>query len=415
MVQVIKTENPQGKLSEMLGMSLGQGIGNGLNTYFANKSLKSVVDNPELKNAPFSKKLQELISAASPYGETGQQVLQNWLLAGQQEAQESEAKKQEILQMKKGQALSNYFGGKDLSEKESSLFSPAEFVAMHKAKNPKPSGGITAQPIRPEQINAIEQVIKQNPNATADELAIAMGKAGVEPIYSNPYIENRRRDIENKTNANAAETKIVNANDVKFHEESREYADSIRKEAKTAKQRLDTIKPIIEDVKAGKIKPTSWANIFRFFGNTGNKLADAVLSGKEANLLAAVPEFLEGRKELFGVRLSDADLKLLQDKLPDISKSKEANLQILNLMEKYANRALLRQEAAEKVIEEKGVQTKSGKLRPLNYENLVENEYDKILQEEENGVMMQLPDGRQVPIQRDKLKEAEKLGAKRMS
>ena len=30
MVKYITTENPQGKLSEMLGMSLGEGIGNGL-------------------------------------------------------------------------------------------------------------------------------------------------------------------------------------------------------------------------------------------------------------------------------------------------------------------------------------------------------------------------------------------------
>ena len=42
MVQVFEEENPQGKLSDMLGMSLGQGIGNGLNT-FSKKSFNLFV------------------------------------------------------------------------------------------------------------------------------------------------------------------------------------------------------------------------------------------------------------------------------------------------------------------------------------------------------------------------------------
>ena len=88
MVQVFEEENPQGKLSDMLGMSLGQGIGNGLNTYFANRSLDSVLHDKALEGAPQSKKLEALRSALSPYGEKGQEIFQQRMQIEQQEMNE---------------------------------------------------------------------------------------------------------------------------------------------------------------------------------------------------------------------------------------------------------------------------------------------------------------------------------------
>lgn len=90
MVQVIETGNPQGKLSEMLGMSLGQGIGNGLNTFFANRSLESVLHDKALENAPKSKKLEALRSALSPYGEKGREMLQQRMQIDQLEMNEAQ-------------------------------------------------------------------------------------------------------------------------------------------------------------------------------------------------------------------------------------------------------------------------------------------------------------------------------------
>ncbi len=94
MVQVIKTDNPQGKLSEALGMSLGQGIGNGLNTFFANRSLESVMHDKSLKDAPQSQKLEAIRTALSPYGEKGQEIFKQRMEIEQQEANEAE---QEVL------------------------------------------------------------------------------------------------------------------------------------------------------------------------------------------------------------------------------------------------------------------------------------------------------------------------------
>jgi len=352
-----------------------------------------------------SEKMGKLQSALAPYGENGRQIFLDRIAIEQQAEKEKQTKIQKA-EAKESQRL--------LFEHQKALQTQKDEAAEARAKLRPAPGGLGGQPVPPDQIEKIEKFISENPDATSDQLALGLAKAGVNPAYTNTYIQNKFKKEENATKIEASEKKIANANDIRFHEESKEYADKTRKEAKTAKERIETIEPIIRDVENGKIKPTSAANFFRFFGKSGEKISEALLTGKEANLLAAVPEFLEGRKDLFGVRLSDADLKLLQDKLPDIAKSPAANLQILNLMKKYAQKSLLRQEAAEKVLEEKGIPTKSGNLRPLGYENLVEKEFDKLEGEEENGILMKLPDGREVPIQRSKIKEAEKLGAKRV-
>lgn len=110
MVQVIETSDPRSKLSDMLGMSLGEGIGNGLNTFFANRSLESVMHDKALEGAPQSKKLEAIRSALSPYGEKGQEIFKQRMQIEQQEMNEAQ---QDVLgRVVEGQKVS----AKDLSK-----------------------------------------------------------------------------------------------------------------------------------------------------------------------------------------------------------------------------------------------------------------------------------------------------------
>ncbi len=110
MVHVIKSENRQGRLAEQLGLDASKDIGDNLNTFFANRSLNSVIQDKALENAPQSKKLEALRSALSPYGEKGQQILQQRMAIEQQEMNE---KQQEVLgRFTEGQKVS----AKDLSK-----------------------------------------------------------------------------------------------------------------------------------------------------------------------------------------------------------------------------------------------------------------------------------------------------------
>lgn len=157
-IQTFETGNARGKLADMLGMSLGQGIGNGLNTFFANRSLNSVLQDKALEGAPQSKKLEAIRSALSPYGEKGQEVFKQRMEIENLEHQEKEKTKQEAKERAKGKALGKYLKGSDLSEEEESLFTPQEFVAMYKARNPKaPAVPVSERPVTDQQRNAIKE------------------------------------------------------------------------------------------------------------------------------------------------------------------------------------------------------------------------------------------------------------------
>lgn len=384
MVQVINTEDPRKKLADALGMSLGQGIGNGLNTFFANRSLESVLQDKGLEGAPQSKKLEAIRSALSPYGEKGQEIFSQRLQIEALDKQEKETAKQEATQKIKGKALGRYLKGEELTPDEQALFTPSEFVAMHKAKNPQPKGGVTSQPIPPDVNQKITEILTQAKDLTADELKNVMDSAGIAPIYSNGYIENRRRTQEKGSE-----------HDIKFHQESEKFEQSLHEHANTAKRQLPLIESGMKSVKEGKVKPSSLANIFSHFGEKGKKISNALLNKDEAALLSSIPDFLEGRKELFGVRLSDADLRLLQDKLPDIGKSKEANLAIFDLMKRAAERAIKLEKTAEEVLEKQGLPYRSGKLRPLGYEREVMKAFNDF--ENNQGTFEKVPPASQYP------------------
>jgi hypothetical protein len=137
MVQHFGTlQNPQGQLADMLGMSLGQGIGNGLNTFFANRSLESVLQDKALEGAPQSKKMEALRSALSPYGEKGQEMLQQRMLIDQQERQEQALAKIED----EKQVLGRILSGEKVSNKEMGKISPENQLKLKEFQQKKQFG-----------------------------------------------------------------------------------------------------------------------------------------------------------------------------------------------------------------------------------------------------------------------------------
>jgi len=121
MVQVIQTENPRGRIAEQLGLALGQGLGKGLNTFYANKALEDVIHDKSNANASTSEKLTKLQSALAPYGELGQQLLGDRLRIEQQAALEQE---QAI--------LGRFSAGEKLTSEDFASLSPRTQMALVK-------------------------------------------------------------------------------------------------------------------------------------------------------------------------------------------------------------------------------------------------------------------------------------------
>jgi hypothetical protein len=248
----------------------------------------------------------------------------------------------------------------------------AQKIAAPKADK-NPIGGLGGIPLTPEESSQIAKVVNDNPDANAEQLEIAFNKSGVKPGSVKDILESRRRGEETKRKETAEGKKQARKEQLDFHKESAKYDEQLEDKARIAKNQIDTIKTIGKAIDSGKVRPSSLANVFKSFGEVGKTFSNAFLSDDEATLLASIPGLLEGWKEVFGVRLSDADLNLLKDKLPDIGKSPEANKAILNIMKSYADKTLLRNKIATDVKE------KNNGLRPLGYADQIEKRYDDMV------------------------------------
>jgi len=188
----------------------------------------------------------------------------------------------------------------------------------------------------------------------------------------------------------------------KDHQESAKYDEKLAHDTEVAKKQIETIKDIEKAIKSGKVQPSSIANIFKDMGKVGNKISEALLSGDEATLIASIPQLLEGWKEIFGVRLSDADLSLLSDKLPSIGKSPEANMAVLKVLKKYGDMTLLRSKISRDIKKE------NDNYRPRGYIDMIQDRFDEMTV----PVRIITPAGKEISIPAYKLEEAIKSGGR---
>lgn len=237
---------------------------------------------------------------------------------------------------------------------------PAQIVASYKAKNPAPKGGVTAQPIPPEHLNKMNEIDAANPRSSPAKRAQLYAEAQIPESSYKFRIESQ-----------GGETEASTKEKTHIHEMSEDYDKDLIKSYKNAKKQIELVKDLKKDVESGKIKPSSISNLLKGYGHWGDKIADAFKSGEEGKLEAAMPQLLEGWKEVFGIRLSDADLRVLQDKLPSLGKSPEANKAVLDIIEKYAKPNIVRYQIARKIKKEN-----SG-YRPIDYIDRIEELYEE--------------------------------------
>lgn len=191
-----------------------------------------------------------------------------------------------------------------------------------------------------------------------------------------------------------------------FHKDSEKFDEKLRESADTARKQIGAVQSIRKEVESGSVSPFSVGSIFK-----GTKIGDFFATASQGKFEASIPILIEGMRELFGVRLTDADLAIVRDKLPQIGKSPEANLAILEVIEKRA------MEAIEKEAIGRDIKARNGKLRPLGYEDEISEELNRRLginDQQSQSVKMLAPNGKTVLIPADKVEEALKKGAKKV-
>ena len=227
-----------------------------------------------------------------------------------------------------------------------------------------------------EEVQAVNQTksSKYDPSEISDETILQLQM--FDPQAAKLIQDQKNSSIKQKSDKEEIERKNKAANrkeQIEFHKESAKYDEDLFEKAKIAKNQQQTITEIDKALDSGNVKPSSIANVFKGMGKIGDKISEAVLNSDEAALLASIPTLLEGWKEMFGVRLSDADLRLLQDKLPSIGKNPKSNKAVLKILKKYSDATLLRSKIAS------DIKSKNGGLRPLGYADRIEERYDEMV------------------------------------
>lgn len=189
-----------------------------------------------------------------------------------------------------------------------------------------------------------------------------------------PYSESAKAILQERQDQKKIEADIAKQNrkeQLEFHKESDAYYNKILDQSDNAKRQISALNQVVDDLKSGKINPNSLANFFKGTGEFGNKISDYFLSPEESKLQTIVPYLLEGWKDVFGVRLSDADLRILEQKLPSIAKSPEANYQVVKIIQKYAKQAVAKGKIANEIV------SQNNGLRPLGFRQMIDERMEK--------------------------------------
>lgn len=330
MVQIIDSENRKGKIQEMLGMSLGKGLGSGLNTYFANRSLESVLHDKALEGAEPSKKLEALRSALAPYGEAGQEMLQQRVAIQQQEMNE---KQQDVL----GRVLS---GEKPEAKDLAKLTPENQLKVLQMHKNKETGRGIYNMLINaglPEETAKLYQGVAENATTgglseivkTAVDLAkrtnVGKGLPGEEM--------NSEEDRELNDILAHQDEGTTPAEKIKRESERFKIGQPIRQEAGTKlrgfsrdKERLG----VLESLNKSEKLPKDFGLLNVDQG--GNLRLPFAASPEAQRFVKTLNEFSASAKDTYGARVTNFDLAQFMKRFPTLLNSEEGRKQILDQM-----------------------------------------------------------------------------------
>lgn len=147
----------------------------------------------------------------------------------------------------------------------------------------------------------------------------------VDKLYETQ--ETKKRDVE----------KYAHEDAVRADERERKVVDKWATEADDAQNALEVAGDMRKALATGDIKrftPYTLANMFF------PEKSSLFMNKSEAEFNSLIPTLMAGKKELFGVRLSDADLKIISNALPRLGIDPKANEAIIGVIEKYAERTI---------------------------------------------------------------------------
>jgi len=164
---------------------------------------------------------------------------------------------------------------------------------------------------------------------------------------------NKRKAVE-KIKDRIADKQIANQKEkVRIDKNQEKTYNKIQNEAEHAESHLKSSAQARKAIASGNVGTKGIGGLKRAFFK-GSKWEEYFKNEDHALLEAAALEDFSGMKDMFGTRLSDADLKVVSGKVVSPYKSNEANLAIIDYREFQDRMKIAKAEVADQIIEENG-------------------------------------------------------------
>ena len=171
------------------------------------------------------------------------------------------------------------------------------------------------------------------------------------------------------------EQHYIDAQTKPFYEKTSE----MYKEARKTTMRTGRMTEIID---SGELTNSLWSTFVSFLedaplGKHGPQLPslNVLRNASDVEFNKLSKDFLKGAKAIFGSRVTEGEIKLFLQTVPDLNMTDEGKKRIIHNMELFAKGARIEYDIMNEIIEE------NGGNRPKNLEALVSNRADPILDE----------------------------------
>jgi hypothetical protein len=172
----------------------------------------------------------------------------------------------------------------------------------------KEEGGIKAKPTPEKYADIIEDVIEKHPDMTADQLGVKLGKKGVPTVWSDPYIENRRRTEEARAKEKAQK-------DVALRKETLPLRQMYANKALIAQESIRNKEHAIELIQKGNIDDPTMATLAEALPfNLGKRL----LSDDTVEYKAGLVDDFRDLSSIFKGATRVKEVEIYENKIADL-------------------------------------------------------------------------------------------------
>lgn len=367
MVQIIP------RTQKTFGEKIGAGISQGVESFFE-----------EIPKAKERKALAEKYPDIAELPKEFQKMALEAKFKGQMDAEKLRGEREENKKIVRALEREH---GREEGEYEDFISKPNMIPKPRAEKNPL--GGLGGTPLKPEEAAAIRKVVRENPNANAEELELAFIDENIAPERYSKLLESRRRQEETQSKGRQ-----------NLESEIRKEVAPIKKEiadrAQSARIGIENKERLLNLIDQGNLDDPTWASLAY---NMPLDLGKRLLSPDTVEYKAGLIEEFGDLRKLFQGQTRVKELEILEDKLADVYLTDEQKKRILKSRINALQGDIIREDAAEKI------ESSQPGLGVLQFRKAVEKEakpqldklFDRII-DEQKFVMDQAEKKKDLPL-----------------